>query len=130
MVTCADTLEPVPTKGELRTANRRRFPRYRTNLPLRVRTQEGRHLSANCFVISEGGLGASLPERIPVGSIVLLQFSLSTDSTLLLSALVRNEVNLSYGFEFVSLSQAERLSVEAFCNTLALKLTTFVCAHV
>jgi len=130
-VTCVSVIKPISTKDEERQwEDHRRFRRYRTNLPLRVRTQEGHHLSGHCFVIAEAGLGASLPEPIPVGSVVQLQFSLSTNSTLRVSAFVRNEVNLSYGFEFATLTDSERLVIKRFCNELALNLTTFVTAHV
>ena len=59
-----------------------------------------------------------------------LQFSLSTDSTLLVSALVRNEVNLSYGFEFAAPSDSQRVAIRQFCNELAVSATTFVTPHV
>jgi hypothetical protein len=49
-------------------ANRRRFPRYRTNLPVRVRDRQQRTHVGHCFVIAKGGLGATLPESISVGS--------------------------------------------------------------
>ena len=99
---------------------RRRFPRYRTTLPLRVRNYEERDLDGSCIVIAEGGLGGILPEPIPVGSVVQLQFALPGHPTVLqLWAVVRYQVDTHHGFEFVSLTEEERLSVRVFCSVLA-----------
>src|SRR5271167_3788859 len=54
------------------TAGKRRVPRYLTNLPLTVPFRE-RDLEGYCNQIAEDGLGASLPEPVTVGSVVLLQ---------------------------------------------------------
>ena len=120
-VTSATILEPVPT-GEQRKTGIRRFPRYRTNLPVRVRNHDERDLDGCCFVIAEGGLGANLPEPIPVGSVVQLRLALPTHPMLLnVWAIVRYRLDLHHGFEFVSLTEGERLSVRQFCNELAIQ---------
>ena len=101
----------------------RRFPRYRADLPLRVRNQQERDLDGCCIGISEGGLGGILPEPIPVGSVVQLRLSLPTHPTALeVRAVVRHQLDdLRHGFEFVSLTEAERLSIRQFCNELAIQ---------
>jgi PilZ domain len=100
----------------------RRFPRYRTDLPLRVRDQQGDCLDGRCFVIAEGGLGGVLPKPIPVGSVVQLRFAVATHPTVVeVWAVVRYCLDLNHGFEFVSLADAERLSIRQFCKELAIQ---------
>ena len=99
---------------------RRRFPRYRTNLPVQVRDRQQRTHVGHCFVIAAGGLGATLPESISVGSIVQLLFTLPSQATpLKIWALVRNQFDRQHGFEFLSLTEADRQSIKGFCNQLA-----------
>jgi len=99
---------------------RRRFPRYRTHLPIKIRTQQQHHLDGCSFVISEGGLGATLPELLPVGSMVQLLLSLPAHAMpLKVLAIVRNQVDCQYGFEFLSLTTEDRLQVRQFCDQLA-----------
>lgn len=103
----------------------RRYPRYPTDLALRVRDQEVRDLDGRCFVIAEGGLSGDLPEPIPVGNLVQLRLVLPTHPKLLeVWAVVRYRQGLQHGFEFVSLTNAERLSIVEFCNGLAIQPST------
>jgi hypothetical protein len=101
-------------------ANRRRFPRYRTSLPLRVCNYQERDLDGCCVVVAEGGVGGILLEAIPVGNVVQLRLALSMHPTLFqVLAVVRYQLDFHHGFEFVSLTQEERLSLRQFCNQLA-----------
>jgi len=112
---------------------RRRFPRYRTNLPVQVRDRQQRTHVGHCFVIAEAGLGATLPETIPVGSLVQLLFSIPSHSTQLkVLALVRNQNDRQHGFEFLSLTEDDRLFLRQFCEELASEQShhEFVGAHV
>jgi hypothetical protein len=119
-LTSASVLESAPTGEQQEQAARRRFPRYRTNLPVRVRIRQQRNLDGCCFVIAEGGLGANLPEPISVGSVVQLLFVLPPHSTpLKVWAVVRHQLDRHHGFEFLSLTEDERLAVRQFCNELA-----------
>ncbi len=105
-----------------RWSKQRRFPRYRTDLPLGVHNHHERELDGRCLVIAEGGIGGILPEPIPVGSVVQLRFAIPTHRTLFeVWAVVRYQVDLHHGFEFVSLTEDERLSVRQFCNELAIQ---------
>ncbi|MFZ3209946.1 MAG: EAL domain-containing protein [Terriglobales bacterium] len=98
----------------------RRFPRHRTDLQLRVRDPLERDLEGRCGIISEGGLAVSLPEPLPVGIVVSLQFTVSTHPTPLYAmAVVRTQLGLQHGLEFVSLTEAEQVSIRQFCNELA-----------
>jgi hypothetical protein len=98
------------------SAGRRRFLRCRTNLLLRIRNLHNRDVEGSCLVLGEGGLGGVLPEAIPVGSVVELQLALPTHPLLLETwAVVRSQLQVNHGFEFLSLKDDERLSVRAFC---------------
>lgn len=109
----------VPVK---RGIERRRTPRYRTNLPVAVRNREEGDLEGHGTVISEGGLSLTLPSTIAVGSVIQLQFAIPTHpSELLVWAVVRNLVGAQHGLEFVSLTEGERLSLRQYCNGLALQ---------
>lgn len=114
-------------------ADRRRFARYRTNLPVRVRDRQQRTHVGHCFVIAEAGLGATLPETILLGSIVQLLFTIPSHSTpLKVLALVRNQIDRQHGFEFLSLTEDDRLLLRQFCDELASEQSRneFVCGHV
>jgi hypothetical protein len=61
-----------------------------------------------------------LAEAILGGSAVQLRVALPTRRTLFQAwAVVRYQLDLHHGFEFVSLTEEERLSVRQFCNQLA-----------
>jgi len=109
----------VPFK---RGIERRRTPRYRTNLPVVVRNREAGDIEGLGTVISEGGLSLTLPSAIPVGNVLELQFAIPTHPMVLhVWAIVRNLMALQHGVEFVSLTDGERLSVRQYCNGLALQ---------
>ncbi len=101
---------------------KRRFSRYYTDLPITIRDQREREIAGRCVVIAEGGLAAILPESVPVGSVVKLQLHLPTCPTALSPwAIVRNELRLHHGFEFVSLTDLERAAVRRFCSSLEIQ---------
>ncbi|MGC2324708.1 MAG: PilZ domain-containing protein [Terriglobales bacterium] len=109
----------VPVK---RGIERRRTPRYRTNLPVMVRNREEGAIEGLGTVISEGGLCLTLPQPISVGNVIELQFDIPTHPTALrVWAVVRNLMALQHGMEFVSLTDGERLSLRQYCNGLALQ---------
>ena len=101
---------------------RRRLPRYRASLPVTVRHRPEHDLAGQSITISEGGLSVTLTEPIPVGSVVLLQFTVPAHPTALrLWAVVRHLIGLQHGLEFVSVTEGERLSLRQLCNELALQ---------
>jgi len=107
-----------PANPEERTARQRRLRRYLTDLPITVSLGK-RGLEGYCNQIAEGGLGAFLPEPVPVGSVVVLHFALPGPPTdLHVQAVVRHQMGFQHGLEFVSLTQGERLSIRQFCNEL------------
>lgn len=101
------------------STRRRRFPRYYADLPIGLRDQQEREFAGRCVVIAEGGLAAVLPEPIRAGSVVTLQLSIPTHPTVLeVLAVVRNQLGLRHGFEFVSLTDSERAAMRQFCSGL------------
>jgi len=101
---------------------RRRFPRYYTDLPLKLRNQQGQNFIGRCVEIAEGGFGAVLPYGIPAGSQVAAQVSIATHTTVLTpKAIVRNQKGLRHGFEFVSLADSERAAIRQFCSGLMIQ---------
>jgi hypothetical protein len=91
-------------------------------LPVAVRNRTEGDLEGHSNAISEGGISVTLPGPVPVGSVVLLQFTIATHPTALrLWAVVRHLIGLQHGLEFVSLTEGERLSLRQFCNDLALQ---------
>jgi len=101
----------------VQSSRRRRFPRYDTDLPIRLRNKEEEELAGRCVVIGEGGVAAILAEPVPLGSMVILQLAIPTHPTVLeVYALVRNRSGLRHGFEFLSLADSEREAIRQLCN--------------
>jgi hypothetical protein len=112
----------LPCTSPSGSSKRRRFPRYYTDLPIRLRDQQEQEFAGRCVVIAEGGLAAILPQPITAGSVVTLQLSIPHHSTVLEAwAIVRNQVGLRHGFEFVSLTDLERAAIRQFCNGLMIQ---------
>jgi len=87
-------------------------------LPITVTFQE-RGLEGYCNQIGEGGLGVFLPEKVPVGSVVSVQFVVPPHSTKLhVQAVVRYRVGSQHGLEFISLNEGKRVAIRQFCNEL------------
>lgn len=103
---------------EVWATGRRQFLRHLTNLPIRVSLRQ-RNIKGTCNQIAEGGLGALLSEAVPVGSTVSLQLPVTAQSAKLsLKGVVRYEVGLQHGLEFVSLTEAERQALRQYCSGL------------
>jgi len=112
--------EPAVPRPQAEWSKQRRFPRYYTDLPLKLRDQREQELAGRCVVIAEGGVAAILPEPITIGSVVTLQLPLPTHPIALEAwAIVRNQLGLRHGFEFVSLPDSERAAIRQFCSGLS-----------
>jgi len=105
----------IPT-SPAQPSERRRFLRYYTDLRVRLRNEQAQEFAGRCTIIAEAGLGAILPEPIPVGGLVTLELSLPPEVTVLtVQAVVRDQRGLRHGFEFVSFTDAERTAIRQFC---------------
>jgi PilZ domain len=107
----------VVSTPPVQSPKRRRFPRYYTDLPLSLRDQREQEFAGRCVVIAEGGIAAMLPEPVPRGSVVTLQLPIPT-CPIALGAIVRNQLGLRHGLEFVSLPDSARGAIRQFCNGL------------
>jgi len=102
--------------------NRRRCARYHTNLLLRVRASPEHDLDGSCVVISEGGLTGILPKAISIGFAVELRFVLhGLGRVIEVPALIRSLRDIHHGFEFVSLTESDRMALRQFCNGLSIQ---------
>ncbi len=102
----------------VQSSERRRFPRYYTDLPVRLRNQQ--EVTGRCLIISEAGVAAILPKPVPTGSVVTLQLPIPILHPAVLEtlAVVRNQIAPRHGCEFVSLKDTEREAIRQFCNGL------------
>jgi len=97
-------------EAEQMTKEKRLSRKYLTYLPSLLSVRD-RDLEGYCDNIAEGGLAAFLPEPIPLGSVLLVQFVLPTQPTELhVQVVVRHQFGFQHGLAFLSLSEAERLS--------------------
>lgn len=91
----------------------RHHPRTLFSIPIKVR-----HLSADgvrrthgiSLDLGEGGLGAIVEGEVYVGETVAIDFQLS-DQPVTAVAIVRHTSHVRSGFEFVGLTQEERLQI-------------------
>jgi hypothetical protein len=95
--------------------NKRRFPRYKVDRPLRAivpaEQESPLPLNGRCRVLGEGGLDAILPEHLAPGKTVYLELA----PALKVYAAVRNRRSFHYGFEFIQLNDVERGAIRRLC---------------
>lgn len=97
---------------------KRRYPRYRTEIPIKVRLlAEGGYTDVlgRCSDIGEGGAGAVLTAEVPKGEVVDLELSCPGGEQFAVRAIVRYRRGLLHGFEFMSLSTEQRSLVGSLC---------------
>jgi PilZ domain len=109
-----------------KSAKRRRYPRYAIDLRLQVRMFQGGEFRA-CWgrstELGQDGIGATLTGELEVGEIVSLEIPLPLSPyPVKIRAIVRYRQGLRYGFEFLTLSAAQRDTVARVCEMLAHKL--------
>jgi len=107
-----------------RGAQRRRFTRHRTDLPLTVTVlrQDGYvRLQGRCHEIAEAGLGGVISTALVAGEVVSLEFSIpDVPQPLILRAVVRHRAGLVHGFEFIGASPEQRDCILTFARPLPL----------
>ena len=98
---------------------KRRYPRYRTDLPVRVTVlqESGYHeVRGRCGDIGFGGVGTVLSEEVPKGEVVEVEIQLRNGDLLKMRAIVRFRKGLLHGFEFLTLSPEQRAVVQSMCQ--------------
>jgi hypothetical protein len=104
-----------------RQREHRRFPRYRSDLPLIVKVlgQEGYlRVHGRCTEIAESGLGAVVSAELSAGEMVALEISIPHGAELTLRAVVRHRMGFLHGFEFVGMLPEQTESIQVFCQNL------------
>ena len=103
---------------------KRHFPRFPADVPLVVTVVGDRDvaaLSGRCTVVSEGGLGAVLPGRIPLGDVVSLELHFpNAERTVRVRAAVRHSRYPDYGLEFLALGPDPRKIIARYCELQSL----------
>jgi hypothetical protein len=101
----------------------RRFPRFAIDVRLQVKMfQEGefRTCWGRSTELGQDGIGATLTGSLESGEIVTLEIPLPlTLYPIKVRAIVRYRQGLRYGFEFLTLNDAQRDTVRRVCEYLA-----------
>lgn len=103
----------------------RRFPRFAIDVRMQVRMfQDGEFRSCwgRSTELGQDGIGATLTGELESGEIVSLEIPLPLSPyPLKVRAIVRYRQGLRYGFEFLTLSEAQRDTIRRVCDMLATK---------
>lgn len=117
---CRATPDEALATEQVTSPMKRHFPRYAADVPM-LATVIGDSavsaLSGRCTVISEGGMGATLPGNIPLNDIVALELHFpNSPDTIRLRARVRHSHCPNYGLEFLALDEVPRRVIARYCE--------------
>ena len=112
--------EPAPIA---RARNQRRFPRYPFDVRVSVsvfRVEGLSHLWGRSTELGADGIGCTLTGELEPGEVVSMEFQLPLSaSALKLRAIVRYRHGLHYGFEFLTVTQEQRQSIQRVIEMLS-----------
>jgi c-di-GMP-binding flagellar brake protein YcgR len=101
---------------------RRRHPRYRVDfraMATYLEDSQYNKVEGHCSDLSEAGIGMLLPTDLNIGDVAGLSFSLPESSDVWESrAVVRYRRGYHYGFEFLSLTSAQRQALKSYLSGL------------
>jgi hypothetical protein len=117
---------PEPTFASPRkVAYTRRFPRFTLDVRVHVKMfQQGEFRSCwgRSTEIGQDGIGATLTGALELGEIVTLEIPLPLSTyPVKVRAIVRYSQGLRYGFEFLTLNDSQRDTIQRVCQYLATK---------
>jgi hypothetical protein len=103
----------------------RRFPRFTIDVRLQVKmfqSGEFRTCWGRSTEMGQDGIGATLTGSLEPGEIVTLEIPLPlTPYPIKVRAIVRYRQGLRYGFEFLTLNDGQRDTIQRVCQYLATK---------
>ena len=113
----------APAKPAPQAAHPRRYPRFAIDTRIQVRMFQGGEF-CTCWgrstELGQDGIGATLTGDLQPGEIVSLEIPLPLSPyPLKVRAIVRYRQGLRYGFEFLTLGDAQRDTVRRVCELLA-----------
>jgi hypothetical protein len=115
--------------GQARTGKiqfTRRFPRFIIDVRLQVKmfqAGEFRNCWGRSTEMGQDGIGATLTGSLEPGEIVTLEIPLPlTPYPIKVRAIVRYRQGLRYGFEFLTLNDSQRDTIQRVCQYLATKV--------
>jgi len=113
----------APAKPATQGAHPRRYPRFAIDTRIQVRMfQSGEFCTCwgRSTELGQDGIGATLTGDLQPGEIVSLEIPLPLSPyPLKVRAIVRYRQGLRYGFEFLTLGDAQRDTVRRVCELLA-----------
>ena len=119
----AVSAESGTSKGKDKFAFTRRYPRFAIDVRLQVKMfQDGEFRSCwgRSTELGRDGIGATLTGDLEPGEIVSLEIPLPlTPYPIKVRAIVRYCQGLRYGFEFLTLNEAQRDTIKRVCDYLA-----------
>ena len=109
-------LNPKALERHLRNAyplmvnERRRYSRHPVQVPVAVRTPEGRQVKGTCYSLSEGGIAVQLSERLDTREVLRLELILPQEKLALqlTGKLAWVNADLNTGIRFVQLASETR----------------------
>ena len=110
-------------KSKNAVRNTRRYPRYA--LDVRMSVQVFRDGAVSYFwgrstEFGQDGIGGTLTGELEVGEVVSIEFALpSSPMPVRVRGIVRYQIGLHYGFEFLTLTAGQRAVVTSTCERLA-----------